>query len=49
MVSGEHKAEAVKGIVEGEITTDLPASYLKDKNNVIMIVDEAAASLLSNR
>lgn len=46
MVSGKHKAEAVQGILEGEVTTDLPASYLNDKDNVIMIVDEDAASLL---
>lgn len=48
MVSGKHKAEAVKGILEGEVTTDLPASYLSDKDNVIMIVDEDAASLLES-
>ena len=47
MVSGERKAEAVKHILEGEITTEWPASYLRDKSNVILVLDEAAASLLS--
>jgi len=47
MVSGKRKAEAVKDLLEGEVTVDCPASYLRDKSNVIMIVDEEAAALLS--
>lgn len=47
LVSGKHKAAAVKAILEGDITTDCPASYLRDKSNVIMIVDNDAASLLT--
>lgn len=47
MVSGIHKAEAIKNIIEGDITTEWPASYLRDKSNVILVVDEDAASLLS--
>lgn len=49
MVSGKHKAEAVKGIFEGEVTVDLPASYLRDKDNVVMVLDKDAASLLENK
>ncbi len=47
MVSGKKKAEAVKHILEGEVSTTWPASYLRDKDNVVMIIDEDAASLLS--
>lgn len=47
MVSGVRKAEAVKGVLEGDVSVDCPASYLREQDNVIMIVDEDAASLLS--
>lgn len=43
---GENKAEAIKILVEGEKTTDCPASALQLHNDVIVIIDEAAASLL---
>ena len=46
MVSGSKKAEAVKNVLNGPISTACPASYLRDKDNVIMIIDEDAASLL---
>ncbi len=45
--SGEKKAEAVKAVVEGEITEQVPASILRNHKNFIFVVDEAAASLLS--
>lgn len=44
--SGKGKAEAVKRVVQGEITEDVPASKLKDHPNFIFIIDEEAASLL---
>lgn len=44
---GEGKAEAVKGMVEGPVTNELPASALQNHDNVTVIVDKAAASLLS--
>lgn len=47
MVSGAHKAEAVRNVLEGPITEACPASFLRDKENVIMVIDEAAASLLT--
>lgn len=47
MAYGESKAEAIKGMIEGEKTTALPASILQDHAHVIVIADEAAASLLS--
>lgn len=46
LVSGAHKAEAVKALLEGEVTTDCPVTALKEHHNVIAIIDEAAASLL---
>lgn len=44
---GEEKAAAVKAMVEGPITTDVPASFLQNHADVTVIVDEAAASKLS--
>ena len=44
---GENKAEAVKVLVEGEKTVDVPASVLQDHDDVTVIVDKAAASLLT--
>jgi glucosamine-6-phosphate deaminase len=46
MAFGEAKAEAVKGMIDGEVTTDLPASVLQKHDDVIVIVDETAASKL---
>lgn len=47
MAYGESKAEAIKGMVEGEITEDMPASVLQKHADVVVIADEAAAALLS--
>lgn len=44
---GKGKAEAVKGMVEGPVTTDLPASILQNHDNVTVIVDKDAAELLT--
>lgn len=44
--SGVSKAEAVKKIIEGSVTEDVPASYLKTHENFIFIIDEDAASML---
>lgn len=46
VVSGKNKAQAVKGMVEGEITPDLPASVLQLHPFVTVICDKEAASLL---
>lgn len=46
---GEDKANAIKGMIEGPVTTDLPASVLQNHDNVTVIIDEAAASKLSNK
>ena len=46
VASGASKADAVAAMVNGEITEDLPASILQKHNDVVVIVDEAAASKL---
>lgn len=46
MAFGENKADAIKGMIEGPVTTDLPASALQNHADVVVIVDEAAASKL---
>ena len=44
---GSNKADAIKGMIEGTPTIDLPASALQNHADVIVIVDEAAASKLT--
>ncbi len=43
---GENKAEAVANTVNGPVTEEVPASVLQNHPDVIVIVDEAAASNL---
>jgi glucosamine-6-phosphate deaminase len=47
MATGEEKAEAVFGMVEGLITPWLPASFLQVHPRVTVMLDEAAARRLS--
>lgn len=46
VVSGKNKAVAVKGMVNGEITPEVPASVLQLHPFVTVICDKEAASLL---
>lgn len=46
LVSGEHKAQILRRTLVGPVDTDVPASFLRMHNNVIVWVDEAAASQL---
>ncbi len=46
VVSGKNKAEALRGMVKGEVTPDLPASVLQLHPFVTVICDKDAASLL---
>ncbi len=46
IATGEKKAEAVKNMIEGEVTAQVPASILQNHNDVVIFLDEAAASLL---
>ena len=38
---GEAKADAIKGMIEGEITEDCPTSALQKHDNVTVIPDDA--------
>ena len=46
VVSGKNKAQAVKGMVKGEVTPLLPASVLQLHPFVTVVCDKEAASLL---
>lgn len=46
IATGAKKAEAVKNMIEGEVTPAVPASVLQNHKDVIIFLDEAAASLL---
>lgn len=43
---GAEKAEAIAAMVQGPLTTELPASVLQEHPDVTVILDEGAASLL---
>ncbi|PLA13773.1 glucosamine-6-phosphate deaminase [Corynebacterium riegelii] len=47
IATGENKADAVKALIEGPVTTDSPASAIQNHPNVTVILDEAAASKLA--
>ena len=40
MAYGEAKAEAIKGMIDGPVTTDMPASALQNHQDVVIIIDE---------
>ena len=44
---GEAKAEAIANTINGEMTTDVPASVLQNHTDVTIILDDAAASKLA--
>ena len=44
---GAEKADAIYGTVQGAVTEDLPASILQEHDDVVLIIDEAAASKLT--
>ncbi|MDD8049636.1 MAG: glucosamine-6-phosphate deaminase [Thomasclavelia sp.] len=46
---GENKAKPISTLVEGKMSSECPASYLQKHDDVIVIVDEAAASLLKKK
>lgn len=47
MAYGAQKAQAISSMVEGPVTVDVPASILQTHDDVIVIVDDDAASLLN--
>ncbi|MFD1607472.1 glucosamine-6-phosphate deaminase [Oceanobacillus luteolus] len=48
LVSGKKKAEAVKQLLEGEISESFPATVLRNHEKVTMIADEGALSLVAS-
>jgi len=49
MATGEHKAKAIKTMVTGAVSAICPASALQMHENVIVLLDKAAASELDNQ
>ena len=49
VANGENKAKAVKGMLEGEVIEDLPASILQNHPNVTVVIDKAASTLLEKK
>ncbi|MEF2793160.1 MAG: 6-phosphogluconolactonase, partial [Alistipes dispar] len=47
MAWGENKTQIVQKVVEGEITGQVPASYLQAHSNIEVVIDENAAQLLT--
>ena len=47
IATGEKKAEAVRNMIEGPVTAQVPASVLQEHDDVLIFLDEAAASLLT--
>ena len=46
IATGEKKAEAVRNMIKGEVTPNVPASILQEHEDALIFLDEAAASLL---
>ena len=46
IATGEKKAKAIKAMVSGEITPQIPCSILNEHSDVVVMLDKAAASLL---
>lgn len=46
IATGEKKAEAIKNMIKGPVTPQVPASVLQQHGDVIVFLDEAAASLI---
>ena len=49
MISGEKKAEALYKLINGDVTEDFPASILQNHENVTVVADKAALSLLQTK
>jgi glucosamine-6-phosphate deaminase len=49
LISGKGKAETVVKLLSGEVTTDFPASILYRHDNVTVVVDEDAYSLVNKK
>ncbi|MBP9989699.1 MAG: glucosamine-6-phosphate deaminase [Ruminococcus sp.] len=48
VATGEAKAKAIKAMVSGEITPQIPCSILNKHEDVVIMLDKAAASLIED-
>ena len=48
IATGENKAEAIKGMIEGPVSEECQASLLQNHPNCTVIIDEGAGKLLEN-
>jgi len=49
MAWGESKAPIIRRFVEGEISAQIPATFLQEHEHTVVVLDEAAASELTRR
>ena len=47
MAWGEDKAKIMSRVIEGEVTSQVPASYLQNHSDIEVVIDEGAASQLT--
>lgn len=47
MAWGQNKADVIKRTIQGEISSEVPATFLQNHNNTTFILDQAASSELS--
>lgn len=47
MAWGQNKAEIIKGTIEGEMSPEVPATYLQEHPNTTFVLDREAAALLT--
>ncbi len=47
MAWGQHKADIVRAAVEGEVTSQITASFLQEHDNALFVLDHAAAGALT--
>ena len=46
IATGTNKAQAIRELVEGKVSPDYPCTFLQNHNDVTIIIDEEAATLL---
>ncbi len=49
MAWGQHKSAIVRAAIEGEVTTQITASFLQEHDHAMFVLDEAAAGGLTRR
>ncbi|MGG3571439.1 glucosamine-6-phosphate deaminase [Bacillus gobiensis] len=47
LASGEEKAEAIQKMIEGDVTPQVPSSFLQSHSNITVIADKEAAKYLT--